>query len=100
MYLLYNFVIRIFSIKLGIYIQLLRYVQTGVRLVCACINFTFLLQTHVPKWVQHPFKNGTHAPYLTQMGRQSEPGFRDTNFVADTEYLETGCGMKKREIQV
>ena len=45
-----------------------------MRLVRACDNFLFLLGTHPHKWVQHPFNNGTNAPYLMQMGRQSERG--------------------------
>ena len=48
-----------------------------MRLVRACINFLFLLRTHAAKWMQHPFKNGTHAPCLMQIARKSERGLRD-----------------------
>ena len=32
----------------------------------ARIKFWFLLGTHTPNWVQHPFKNGTHVPKWVQ----------------------------------
>ena len=50
----------------------LSFVQTGMRLV---LIFLFLLGTHAAKWVQHPLKNQTHAPYLRLVARQSERGF-------------------------
>ena len=45
-----------------------RYVQTGVRLVRACVNFLFLLRTHISKMGTAPLWE-THASSAPQSER-------------------------------
>ena len=50
------------------------------------MRYFFITLDASTKWVQHPFKIGTHALHLTQMGFQSERALTRLQLLDSQEY--------------